>query len=140
MGMPSAIIAVAITAKTAVVITVIAAVVLSAVSVTPMGGGTPIATSPYPAIVAPSPSAPNPNISRRGTDRRDLNDGCWGGRCDNNRRRSHDYGSGRNHDRGRKRDANAETDMYPCIQSGDAHCCQGQNCNRLFHNDFHSYF
>ena len=103
------------------------------ISVAPVGRRTPVATSPRPMVIAPSPAATCPDVSRYGTSRHDLNDRCRHWRWHDDRGRSHQHRSRGDYNRGWKWDSDADTDMNPSVYSGDSHSRQGQDCDGLFH-------
>jgi hypothetical protein len=98
-------------------------------------------------IIAPPPTSTHPDESRRGANRNDLdvrrrhrrldNDGSW---SYYHRSWSHYYWGRSHYHRGRggdhhsrSRDAEADTEMNPCVYSSNSQSGQGQNCDSLFH-------
>ena len=103
------------------------------IGITPMSRRTPMAASPNPMIIAPSPASTDPDVSRYGTSRNALNEGCrHGGRHDDRSRHHYHRGRGCYHRHG-NRNSEADTDANPGVYSSDSQSCQGQNCNCLFH-------
>ena len=117
-----------------------ARVIPGMISIAPVSWRTPATTGPHPMVIAPSPTTTHPDVARCGAGRQYLNYRCRHWRCYHDRgrrhhyrRRSHDHGSWGRYHHGRSRDAEADTEMNPCVHSGDSQSCQGQNCNSLFH-------
>jgi hypothetical protein len=99
----------------AVVPVMIGAVIPTMIGITPVSRSAPVATSPHPMVIAPSPGSTYPDIAWGGANGQSFNYGRRHGWLDNDRSGSH-Y----NRRRGRKRDPEADTDVNPCIYSGDS--------------------
>ena len=112
---------------------VIPAMIPAAICVAPVSRRPPVASSPHPMVIAPSPASPHPEVTRRGTSRHDLNHRRRHGRGHDDRGRSHHHRSRGYDHRGGDRDSEADTDINPSIYSGDSQSCQGQDCDCLFH-------
>ena len=81
----------------------------------PVGGSPPIASSPHPMIIAPSPASTNPDVAGRGANRNCLHNGRRHRRLDNHRSRSHYHRSWSYYDWCRKGDPQIDTDVNPCV-------------------------
>ena len=110
-------------------ITVIPAVI----GIAPMSRQTPMAASPNPMLVAPSPASTDPDVPRHGTRRDALHDGCRHRRRHNDRSRSHYHRDRGCYHRHRNWDSEADADVNTSVYSGDSQSCQSQNCDCLFH-------
>jgi hypothetical protein len=112
---------------------VIPAVVAAMICVTPVNRRPPVATSPSPMVIAPSPASTHPDVSRGGTSRHELNHRCWHRRWHDDWGWGHDHWSRGCYNWGWNRDSEAETDINPSVCSRDYQSRQGQDCDSLFH-------
>ena len=106
-------------------------------SVAPMSRRSPVATSPRPMIITPSPGATHPDVTRCGANRSDFNYGCRQGRRQNDRSRCHHRGRS-HYNWDWQRDSDVDSETKPSVDCGDSCSCQGQNCDSLFHNSIDS--
>ena len=100
---------------------------LPTICMNPVRRGGPVAASPHPMVIAPSPTSTDPGVTRRGTGWCDLNDrrrhGGW-----------HDNWGRGYYNRGWNRNSEVDTDTDASVYRGDSESGQGQNCNCLFHS------
>ena len=101
--------------------------VMSPMGVLPVSWRTPMATSPGPMVVAPSPTPSHPDVTGYGATRGGLYNRSRHWRLYYDRRGSHN-------NRGWKRDPKVYVEMNPGICSGNSQSRQSQNCDSLFHN------
>lgn len=95
----------------------------------PVNWRPPMATSPDPMVVAPSPTSTHPDVSRGGADGYGLHHRRRHFRGHDDRGGSHYYG-GWSYDR----DSEVDAETNPGARRGDCQGRQGQNCDSLFHN------
>lgn len=93
----------------------------------PASTRTPVPTRPDPAVVAPSPTPTDPNVTWHRASRCDLyyRSRYW---------RRYDDWRRSDYNRGRNRDSEVNTETNPGIYRGDSNSGQGQNYDCLFHN------
>lgn len=100
----------------------------------PMGGWTPVASSPDPVIIVPSPTSTDPDVTRRWAGWHSFEHGRRHWWLHNDRRGSDHHRSRCYNYRCRNWDSNVDTETNPGVCCGDSQSSQGHNCDSFFHN------